>query len=422
MMDEDFDLFKEFYTRIRENNSRLYKVKILEEYKDEEAIRWYLNFIYNPFKVTGISRKKLSKQLDPKFIKEKTVRDMLEYILEHNTGTDEIIAQIYYFEFLYLAQEDIELFEALVAKNIQMGIDVTTINSVMIGLIPTFNVMLANKYFDKPEVVKGKSFTITTKIDGGRILAIKKDGIVKFYTRAGQEYEGLVDIKKELEATPLLNFVLDGEITLLDKGNLTSKEQYKETMKITRKDGEKHGVKILAFDLLSYTEFEKQLMTSPYKQRRHDLELTFSGLKYVEVLPALYSGTDTSKIAELLNQQTRKGEEGIMINLNDEPYSFKRSNALLKVKKMQDVDLPVIRLEEGTNQNEGKLGAFVVLYKGNEVRVGSGISKDLREKVWKDKNSYIGLTITVQYFEETTNADGGISLRFPVFIDFRYDK
>ena len=89
---------------------------------------------------------------------------------------------------------------------------------------------------------------------------------------------------------------------------------------------------------------------------------------------------------------------------------------------MQDADLPVIRLEEGTNQNEGKLGAFVVLYKGNEVRVGSGISKELREKVWKDKNSYIGLTITVQYFEETTNADGGISLRFPVFIDFRYDK
>lgn len=421
-MDEDFNLFKEFYTRIRENNSRLYKIKILEEYKNEEAIRWYLNFIYNPFKVTGISRKKLSKQLDPKLIKEKTVRGMLEYILEHNTGTDEIISQIYYFEFLYLAQEDIELFEALVAKNIQMGVDVITINTVMPGLIPTFNVMLANKYFDKPEVVEGKSFTITTKIDGGRILAIKKDGIVKFYTRAGQEYEGLVDIKKELESIPLWNFVLDGEITLLDKGNLTSKEQYKETMKITRKDGEKHGVKILAFDLLSYTEFEKQLMTSPYKQRRHDLELIFSGLKYVEVLPALYSGTDTSKIAELLNQQTRKGEEGIMINLNDEPYSFKRSNALLKVKKMQDVDLPIIRVEEGTNQNAGKLGAFVVLYKNNEVRVGSGISKELREKVWKDRASYIGLTITVQYFEETTNADGGVSLRFPVFIDFRYDK
>jgi DNA ligase-1 len=34
----------------------------------------------------------------------------------------------------------------------------------------------------------------------------------------------------------------------------------------------------------------------------------------------------------------------------------------------------------------------------------------------------IGKIIEVQYFEETTNADGGISLRFPVFKDVRTDK
>jgi DNA ligase-1 len=34
----------------------------------------------------------------------------------------------------------------------------------------------------------------------------------------------------------------------------------------------------------------------------------------------------------------------------------------------------------------------------------------------------IGKIVEVQYFEETTNADGGISLRFPVFKDFRPDK
>ena len=66
--------------------------------------------------------------------------------------------------------------------------------------------------------------------------------------------------------------------------------------------------------------------------------------------------------------------------------------------------------------------AFVVDYKGNELRVGTGISKELREKVWADKESYIGITITVRYFEETTNQAGGTSLRFPVFVDFRYDK
>ena len=66
------------------------------------------------------------------------------------------------------------------------------------------------------------------------------------------------------------NIMLDGEITLLndyevlyDHKNrpavahkLTSKEQYKETMKITRKDGEKHGVKMLVFDGMSVEDFE----------------------------------------------------------------------------------------------------------------------------------------------------------------------
>jgi DNA ligase-1 len=34
----------------------------------------------------------------------------------------------------------------------------------------------------------------------------------------------------------------------------------------------------------------------------------------------------------------------------------------------------------------------------------------------------IGKIVEVQYFEETSNADGGLSLRFPVFKDFRPDK
>lgn len=424
MIDNELQEFLVFTKEMLESNSRLHKVSVLEKYKNSDSVRYFLNFVFDPYKVTGLSIKKLNKQLPPQPTAATTAKQMLEYILKNNTGKDEVIAKTQYFLFANeLDDEQIELFYRIVDKNLPIGVDVLTINKVMPGLIPTFSVQLANKYFDKPEVVEGKSFTITTKIDGGRIIALKKNGIVKFYTRAGQEYEGLVDIKAELEAMEYDNFALDGEITLLDKGTLNSKEQYKETMKITRKDGEKHGVKILAFDLMDAYDFEAQLKTLDYVDRRRELELRFpKSMKYVEVLPVLYTGNDTSMIGKLLDQQTAKGEEGIMININDEPYSFTRSNALLKVKKMKDADLKVIRLEEGTNQNAGKLGAFVVDYKGFEVKVGSGIPKEIREKVWADKDSYIGMTIAVQYFEETTNQSGGLSLRFPVFLDFRYDK
>ena len=128
-------------------------------------------------------------------------------------------------------------------------------------------------------------------------------------------------------------------------------------------------------------------------------------------------------ITKYLNEAIANNEEGIMININNAPYEFRRTNSLLKVKKMRDADLEIIGYEEGSNTNKGKLGAFLTRYKnGNVVKVGSGFTKELREEVWKDPDSYIGKVISVQYFEETENQSGGISLRFPVFLDFRTDK
>ena len=110
-----------------------------------------------------------------------------------------------------------------------------------------------------------------------------------------------------------------------------------------------------------------------------------------------------------------------MVN-RDHVYQCKRTKSLLKVKKMNDVDLRVVGYEEGRGENEGKLGAFIVEYKNNVVNVGSGFSKLQREEFWKNKEMFIGSIIKVQYFEESQNADGKYSLRFPVFIELRPDK
>ena len=145
--------------------------------------------------------------------------------------------------------------------------------------------------------------------------------------------------------------------------------------------------------------------------------------KYFTVLPYLYVGNDTNEITKWLNYNIEHGEEGVMINILDAPYSFKRSSDLLKVKKMLDIDLEVVGYEEGSGNFSGMLGAFLVRYKeGNIVKVGSGFSKELRQEIWKNPDAYIGKVISVQYFEETVNQQGGISLRFPVYLDFRSDK
>ena len=422
--------FRDFVNQVMESNSRIHKQNVLKKYKDDEVIKKYLQINFDPYKVYGISTKKLSKDVRVgETLCPLTVFDLFDYLEEHNTGRDIDIA-VCQIALEWLAQEDIDcyrLLEKLICKDLVLGIDAKTINKEIPKCIPTFEVQLAQKYFDKPEKLEGKYFAITTKIDGGRIIAIKEDDQVSFFTRAGQRYEGLVDLEKEmLEAFPD-GIVLDGEITILDDKGIPSKEAYKRAMKITRSDSEKHGLKMKVFDAMSIEEWKAQKCGHDYITRRSFLNYVFSDTAkncvYFELLPELYRGSDTSKVLELLDEAIANQEEGVMINICDAPYEFGRTWSLMKVKKMNTLDLEVVGYEEGSGRLAGTLGAIHVRYKnGNIVKVGSGFSDELRALIWLEPRDILGKIVEVQYFEETTNADGGISLRFPVFKDFRPDK
>ena len=219
--------------------------------------------------------------------------------------------------------------------------------------------------------------------------------------------------------------MFDGEIVAID----TDKENtYKNTMKLSRtKDLEKHGLKMLVFDYMPIANFKMQCCPLTYSARRAALSAIFDLNEqqlnpYFELLPMLYKGTDTSKIIEILDEQVTKGEEGIMINICEAPYEFKRSNNLLKCKKFQDTEVKIVGFEEGTNKLAGTLGAFVCEYKNNIVKVGSGLSEEDRDYFWANKDKYLGKLLTVKYFETSTDSKTGLeSLRFPIFLRIRED-
>lgn len=422
--------FNEFVKEITSSNSRLHKQAVLQKYADDDVIQRYLQIAFDPYKVYGISTKKLYANVPPHVaadIELFSVFELFEYLEEHNTGTfaEILLCQNLLDGVAAANQECAALLEALICKDLSIGCDAKTINKEIPDLIPTFNVQLANKYFDKPAVVEGKKFAITTKIDGGRIIALKQDGQVSFFTRAGQRYEGLVDLEDEMYRLMPDNTCLDGEITLLVRGNLSSKEAYKETMKIVRtKDKSKHGIKMQVFDWMPAEDFKRQQCDTPYRLRRAYVDQMFNMIdfRYFELLPLLYVGEDTSKITEILEEEVANGEEGIMINDYNALYEFKRTNCLLKCKKFNSCDLQICDLEEGSGKYTGMLGAFVCEYKGGEVRVGSGLTDDLRKEIWQNPEKYLNSIIEVSFFEETKDSTGKLSLRFPTFKDFRFDK
>ena len=111
-----------------------------------------------------------------------------------------------------------------------------------------------------------------------------------------------------------------------------------------------------------------------------------------------------------------------MINIANASYQKKRTSDILKVKKMNTVDLFVTSIFEGKGKYKGTLGGVMIEYKGQPVGVGSGFSDNQRKIIWAHPDNIIGKLIEVQYFEESKDKNGNPSLRFPVFKTIRLDK
>jgi len=377
-----------------------------------------MKFLLNDFIVTGLSSKKIEKKFNLMVRNVQSIEGMINYLKTFNTGTDEDIQQIQGFMFkeeLYSG-----LIKSIATKSLKLGVSAATWNKLVseVDKLPVFNVMLAEKYFENEDKVKG-DLIITTKLDGNRNVAIHElDGSVTMRTRQGMVNEGFDDVEAEIKNLPA-GYVYDGEFIAVDDKGLHSSELYRETTsKVRKKGGTKTDVIFHIFDMIPIEDFRKGVCKTPCIDRKRNLNFFLStyNFKWVKEVPMLYQGDDKSQIAKLLDEAISRGLEGVMVNIADAPYECKRTKSILKVKKMQTVDLEITGFEEGDGRLKGTLGRLNVDYKGFNVGIGSGFSDADRTFIWANRDSLLGRIVETQYFEESTNAkDKSLSLRFPVF-------
>ena len=162
-MEEVIKIFRELQ---KKSGKRLQE--IINENKNNSLFRDVLFFLYNPYIITGLSAKKINKEvsMQKKYPPAKDIMDVFYYLNEHNTGTDVDIA--YVLEFISnQKEEDREIYIQIFTKELKLGITAKTINKVIPELIPEFNVMLAEKYWDRMEEleVNKPDIVITQKLD-----------------------------------------------------------------------------------------------------------------------------------------------------------------------------------------------------------------------------------------------------------------
>lgn len=258
-----------------------------------------------------------------------------------------------------------------------------------------------------------------------------------FKSRQNQPMEGYQHIINDLETLckhhgqDFRGWVFDGELIHKNRDYaIPDNENFRLTCSIVNSDApEKPDIELVLFDMLSVTEFNTGESKHGYKQRLERLKriqatIDKLGLENVRIAPVFYegNGVDQEIIDHYLDWTSDMKLEGLML-IRDEKYKCKRHAGILKVKRFLFSDVRIIGYEEGEGKHAGRLGAFIINFKGNEVNVGSGYTDAEREEFWANRDSYIGQILEVKYKEETKNKkDNKISLQFPTFSRMRPDK
>jgi DNA ligase-1 len=346
----------------------------------------------------------------------------MDWLLQRN-ASDETKLEINKF-IASQPEDEREWYKRMLLKDLKEGCTESTYNKIWSNLVPTFDVMLAKKFEEHEHKIKD-DFVVTLKLDGVRCAVLKENGSIKLISRQGKLFEDLNELTEELKQLPD-NTVYDGELLLANDKNLDSADLYRETMKEVSKIGEKHNVEFHCFDIIPIEDFKAGKSKDKCIKRKETLHqlLQQYDFKLIKEVPVLYKGRDKEEVFRLLDEVTQKGLEGVMVNQNMQ-YFCKRSDAILKVKKMNDCDLKIVGFESGEVDSKlaNTLGRINVEYKGNVVGVGSGFSEEMRNEIWNNQGKYINRIAKIQFFEESENSKTKEkSLRFPVFIEIRWDK
>ena len=414
---------KNLFELLAQTSSSLAKRDIIIENSENENFKKFLNYLLNPFLVTGISAKKVSKDTGRIPTKQfASFSELMEYILEFNTGTDEIITNIR--NFLSEADNEMQAFYiSIITKSARIGCDVKSVNKALgYEFIPQWEVQQGYN-IEKSPLKDGEWFSLSVKLNGVRGTFYD----CKIFSRQGKEFAGLDHIINDIAnlLPDSIEWVLDGELVRRNTEGLSDNENFRiGTGLLGQDDADKSSMQFVLFDILPKSEFLAGESQLTYKERLSEIKslrdkITELGLLNVTVVDVLYTGYDVQKIDFYLDQMVREDKEGLMLN-RDSKYYRKRHNGILKVKRFYNVDLRVTALEEGSGRNAGRLGAFVVDYKGNILNVGSGMSDEQREEFWKLGDALIGRVIEVKYKEESQDKKTGLySLQFPIFVSLR---
>lgn len=252
-------------------------------------------------------------------------------------------------------------------------------------------------------------YIIQPKLDGDRCRGvIDSEGNATLLSSEENIIESVPHINEALKNLHLRNVELDGELYLHGAAHEDIHSVVGRTVNLHPD-----------YKMMEYHVFDIVYPLPQTDRTRALISLNPKEKEFIKTVPSrlVYN---IEEVMSFLEDVMKNGYEGFVIRDKDAPYVRKRSTQMMKFKPRRDDIYEIIGYEEEVSKEgipKNSLGAIIC--RGNDAtlfNVGSGslLTRENREKFWRDKESLIGKYAHVKY-QHMTSARG--VPRFPVIVD-----
>lgn len=288
-------------------------------------------------------------------------------------------------------------------------------------ILPALGINLKDHNAD--DILKGKRWRVTEKIDGVRRLFYKdRAGKVTAYSRTGKADHWLSHITSYMETNNFpREMIYDTELVDLDL-YVCAVESYILRTETNAKASQQYPDNKKDLGAVCFDMFKPDGDLAKGEERHQLLIKTFlNSPSYAPIFQVpcfgVLNGNDKETLTYLMKSIAARNGEGLMLMNFDAPYIHGRSKELVKIKRIEEFVGKVIDMELGAEGTkiEGGIASLICEVPGCTVpvRVGSGFTN--AERLYFADNSPIGKLIEIDAFGRTKDKLGDISLSMPIF-------
>lgn len=397
----------ELFEKMEATNIRAVKIALVEDFRERHPdlnsdLDYCFEVLDGQHKI-GYTYFIIPTKDSPEVYGNFTISKFVETVLKEARPTDEGIWEAGY----YTPINAREFICRLVNRDFRLGY------TNKHNMIKEYSPMLAKRY---PDTVHEQDYYIQEKLDGNRCIAFYNNETEKweFKSRSGKPLKVNFDMSWANK-----NDIFDGEI--MTYGHAGSRDFNRTSGAINGKFTDKSALHYYIYDLID---------TTRAYQDRYEVLKRYDGhtSDNCHILPVLdritiyVNPAYNEDLDEWLDIITAKGGEGVMLR---DPYAVyqcgKRSDALIKYKKVQTMDLRIIDWNLGNGKYANAIGSFFCETDDHKIQVNvSGMPDEIH---FSDPADWMGRIIEVAYFDVSKSATKDtLSLRFPRLKRIRDDK